>query len=82
MTITTQSPAQWLVTSETTEETVYVVRRHNGQLSCNCNDAYYRGRVCKHQRLVNDMVFAEAARAERITAMVARHNPLLAKRSA
>jgi hypothetical protein len=47
MTIATRSTNQWLVPSQSKTDTVYLVKRHAGALSCSCNGFYYRGR-CQH----------------------------------
>ena len=47
MTIATRSQHEWLVPSQTAPDTLYLVKRHAGALSCDCNGFYYRG-ACKH----------------------------------
>jgi hypothetical protein len=48
MTIATQAPGrQWIVASESRPDTLYIVRRVNGQITCDCPGHYSHGH-CKH----------------------------------
>ena len=48
MTIATQAPGrQWIVASETRANVLYIVRRVNGQFSCDCPGNVFCGH-CKH----------------------------------
>ena len=47
MTIQTSGRNQWTVPSQTQPDTLYIVRRHDGLLTCDCPAGFYRGR-CKH----------------------------------
>jgi len=48
MTIATQAPGrQWIVASETRANVLYIVRRVNGQFSCDCPGNVLCGH-CKH----------------------------------
>jgi len=51
MTIQTSGKGQWTVPSQTTTDTIYLVRRVNGILSCDCNGFFYRG-GCRHAAAV------------------------------
>ena len=47
MTIQTSGRNQWTVPSQTQPDTLYIVRRHDGLLTCDCPAGFFRG-VCKH----------------------------------
>ncbi len=48
MTIATQATGrQWIVASESKPDTLYIVKKVNGEYSCDCPAGFYRG-SCKH----------------------------------
>lgn len=60
MTIATRGKNQWLVPSTTRPGLVYiVVRNQRGQLSCDCDGAFFTGH-CKHQTAVAEKLANEA----------------------
>jgi hypothetical protein len=58
MTIQTSGKGQWTVPSQTTTDTIYLVRRVNGSLTCDCDGFYFRGH-CKHVTAVAAKLNAE-----------------------
>ncbi len=52
MTIATQATGrQWIVASESKPDTLYIVRRVNGQITCDCPGNVHHGH-CKHAKAV------------------------------
>ncbi len=52
MTIATQAPGrQWVVASETKPDTLYIVRKVNGQITCDCPGNVHHG-CCKHAKYI------------------------------
>jgi len=58
MTIATMSKAQWAVPSQTTSNTLYLVRKVDGSLTCDCDGWFFRGK-CKHVTAVAAKLNAE-----------------------
>lgn len=51
MTIATRSRNEWIVPSTTSPDTLYLVKRHAGALSCSCLGFFHHGH-CKHAAAV------------------------------
>ncbi len=61
MTIATQATGrQWIVASESKPDTLYIVRRVNGQITCDCPGNVHHGH-CKHVKAVAAMLPAAGA---------------------
>ena len=68
MTIATQATGrQWIVASESKPGTLYIVRRVDGQITCDCPGNVHHGR-CKHAKAVAAMLPAPAADPAKIAA--------------
>ncbi len=68
MTIATQATGQqWIVASESKPDTLYIVRRVNGQITCDCPGNVHHGH-CKHAKAVAALLPAPAADPAKIAA--------------
>ncbi len=68
MTIATQATGrQWIVASESKPDTLYIVRRVAGQITCDCPGNVHH-RHCKHAKAVAAMLPAPAADPAKIAA--------------
>ncbi len=68
MTIATQATGrQWIVASESKPDTLYIVRRVEGQITCDCPAGIHRG-VCKHAKAVAAMLPVPAADPVKVAA--------------
>ena len=68
MTIATQATGrQWIVASESKPDTLYIVRRVNGQITCDCPGNVHHGH-CKHAKAVAATLPAPAADPVKIAA--------------
>jgi hypothetical protein len=52
---------QWTVPSQTKPGVLYIVRRVNGNLTCDCDGGFFCGR-CKHQVAVADAITPKIVR--------------------
>jgi len=68
MTIATQATGrQWIVASESKPDTLYIVRRVNGQITCDCPVNVHHGH-CKHAKAVAAMPPASAVDPAKLAA--------------
>jgi hypothetical protein len=51
MTIQRSGAGQWTVPSQSKPDTLYIVQRHEGVLTCDCPAGFHHGR-CKHMAAV------------------------------
>jgi hypothetical protein len=82
MVVTEQAAGrQWTVTSERNAAKLYIVRRSEHGLSCDCPASLYRDEACKHVRLVAATLVNQRA-AEREAEIAAEEARLAAKKAA